>query len=56
MFLGYLTSHDDTDPPNGRSGMTLLIDHGTGCQYLYRSGAMVPRMDKNSKQICEVIP
>lgn len=43
---------DATDPPDGRSGMSLLTDHETGCQYLYRSGAITPRMDGNGKQIC----
>lgn len=56
LFVGYITPHDDTDPPDGRSGMTLLIDHGTGCQYLYRSGAITPRMDKSGRQICEAMP
>lgn len=52
MLVGYLNPHDDTDPPDGRSGMTLLIDHGTGCQYLYRSGAMTPRMGSDGRQVC----
>lgn len=52
LFLGVLTPHDDTDPPDGRSGMTLLTDHGTGCQYLYRSGAITPRMNNDGRQMC----
>ncbi len=44
--------YDDTDPAGGRSGMTLLTDHGTGCQYLYRSGAITPRMGRDGRQVC----
>lgn len=25
---------DDTDPPDGRSGLVIYTDHLTGCQYL----------------------
>lgn len=45
-------ARDDTDPPDGRSGMLLLTDHKTGCQYLYR-GSLTPRMDEHGKQICQ---
>lgn len=46
--------HDDTDPPNGMSGMNLFTDHGTGCQYLgYGSGAngkaLTPRIAADGK-------
>ena len=47
------TSRDDTDPVDGRSGMMLLTDSGTGCQYRYW-GSLTPRMDANGKQICNV--
>lgn len=46
---------DDTDPPNGRSGLTLYTDNLTGCQYLaihYNSG-LTPRMGKDGKQVCQ---
>lgn len=50
---------DDSDPPNGRSGMWVLIDSRTGCQYLgwdgayNRGAAITPRMDNNGKQVCK---
>ena len=44
-------ARDDSDPPGGRSGMMVLTDNLTGCQYLYRS-SITPRMDSNGKQIC----
>lgn len=48
----HVAPYDDSDPPNGRSGMDVLTDHLTGCQYLYRRGAITPRMDRDGKQIC----
>lgn len=51
-FASWLTPYDETDPPGGRSGMDLLTDHGTGCQYLYRRGAITPRMDANGRHMC----
>lgn len=48
---------DDTDPPEGRSGMVPLVDALTGCQYLkgpgYWNGALTPRLDRNGKQVCK---
>lgn len=39
------TPHDDTDPPNGRSGVTIVTDYGTGCQYLKTpGGGITPRL------------
>jgi hypothetical protein len=44
---------DDTDSsPNMRSKMTLLIDHDTGCQYLYRQGQVALRMDSDGTSFC----
>ena len=44
---------DDTDPPNGISGLNVFTDHLTGCQYLKAGlGGLTPRMDQNGKQIC----
>lgn len=55
LLSSFITNpRDNTDPPNGRSGMMLLTDHMTGCQYLYRHGAITPRMGKDGKQLCEV--
>lgn len=53
FYSVYATPYDDTDPPGGRSGMDLLTDHRTGCQYLYRRGAITPRMGRDGRQICE---
>jgi hypothetical protein len=39
---------DDTDPPNGRSGMVLRTDTLTGCQYLYANG-LTPHIDTDGK-------
>lgn len=42
-MLGY-PNRDDTDPPNGRSGMRLYTDAATGCQYLGTMfGGVTPR-------------
>jgi len=43
---------DDSNPPGGRSGMMVLTDDMTGCQYLYRGG-LTPRMDAAGKQVCK---
>lgn len=45
---------DDTDPPNGRSGMILAIDNRTGCHYLMNPrGGITPRLAPNGQQICD---
>lgn len=53
MALG---ARDDTDPPDGRSGMVLLTDNLTGCQYLkapgYWNAALTPRMAADGRQVC----
>ena len=53
----YKSGYDDTDDiaNKERSGMALWIDYGTGCHYLQASPftPLVPRMDKNGKQVCE---
>ena len=39
---------DDTDKDGfNRSGVELITDYGTGLQYLYKSGAMIKRVDEN---------
>lgn len=45
---------DATEPENGRSGLRLYIDSGTGCEYLGggSSGAVTPRLDSSGKPIC----
>lgn len=44
---------DDTDGEQ-RSGMGVLTDARTNCQYLYTpSGGLTPRMNLDGTQICE---
>jgi len=63
-----MAAYDDTDDhsvdPPERSGMALLTDHGTGCQYLQPRGSMLsglliipsppltPRLDQFGQQVC----
>lgn len=50
---------DDTDNKltGDRSNLRILIDHGTGCQYLTTSGGGVtPRLDANGVPICKKEP
>lgn len=50
-LVGCSFPHDDTDPPNGTSGLNLYTDNLTGCQYLGHNG-LTPRMGPDGKQIC----
>ena len=45
---------DETDAGGGqRSGVTLRIDHGTGCHYLETTGGgITPRLDPAGDHIC----
>jgi hypothetical protein len=44
---------DDTDPVKGRSGMEVLVDNRTGCQYLATStGGLTPRLDTMGGPVC----
>jgi hypothetical protein len=44
---------DDTDPVVGRSGMEVLVDNRTGCQYLATStGGLTPRLDDMGGPVC----
>jgi hypothetical protein len=47
---GYRAGWDSTDGQHERSGMSLYVDHGTGCQYLGRIGVLTPRMQGDGKQ------
>ncbi|MFS2027084.1 hypothetical protein [Massilia sp. CT11-137] len=49
MMIGGCGMRDDTDPPNGISGVDPITDNATGCQYLYRRHAMVPRIAADGK-------
>ena len=42
-----INTRDDTDPPDGRSGLKIYIDHKTGVEYLGISkGGLVKRETK----------
>jgi hypothetical protein len=47
-----LVQHDDTDPPDSHSGLTLYTDNLTGCQYLSVHGALTPRRDRQGQPVC----
>ena len=47
-----LDSTDNRDT-GVRSDMTVLTDHGTGCQYLTTGrGGLTPRLDSDGKPMC----
>lgn len=51
------SERDDTDPPEGRSGMVLYIDHRTGCHYVGNPmGGIMPRVDASGKHVCDARP
>lgn len=50
VFLGWVLPYDSTDPPGGRSGMTIRVDHATGCEYLSRRG-LTPRLDGQGRHM-----
>lgn len=52
--IWWLSPRDSTDPPAGRrSGLVILTDHLTGCQYLGASrGGVTPRLRADGSQIC----
>lgn len=58
-LLAGCTARDDTDSPTERSGVILITDHGTGCQYLMAPGTwgggsgITPRMGRDGRQICQ---
>ena len=57
LYLGgvMFRSYDDTDDAaNGeRSSVALVIDYGTGCEYLQSQlGYLTPRLNKDGVQIC----
>ena len=55
-MLGY--GKDDTDPPDGVSGLGLYTDNATGCQYLaIRRTGITPRMSATGAHLgCKVQP
>jgi hypothetical protein len=53
-ILYFLIGKDATDPPNGKSGLRLKIDCGTGLHYLEGSGGVLcPRLDRDGKQMAD---
>lgn len=52
-LVGEVTPYDSTDPVDGRSGMRLYTDAGTGCQYVGApSVGLTPRMAADGRQVC----
>lgn len=61
LVLSMCTPKDETDPPDGRSGMGLRIDHGTGCHYLTSASligesGITPRLRADGTHYCEARP
>lgn len=44
-------STDSTDPPGGRSGLTLYVDQQTGCEYLSHRSGLTPRVDGRGRHL-----
>ncbi|VAW48109.1 hypothetical protein MNBD_GAMMA04-841 [hydrothermal vent metagenome] len=42
---------DNTDPPFGRSGMSILTDNLTGCEYLESRRGLTPRIGADNNQL-----
>ena len=50
-----LSPTDNSDKSRlNRSGLIIHTDALTGCQYLSKNGNLVPRLDAQGKQVCEV--
>jgi hypothetical protein len=51
---GKYSAHDDTDPPDGRSGLALYRDALTGCEYVGHPwpGGITPRLRADGSQVC----
>ena len=53
LVVEWLQPKDNTDPPDGRSGMALYTDALTGCQYLGTGwGGLTPRLYSDGVQVC----
>ena len=57
IVMGGFTSYDTTDDIENetRSGLSLYVDHATGCHYIKGGvfGTIVPRVGRDGRQICE---
>lgn len=52
--VGNLVPRDDTDSQKARSGVRLVTDYGTGCQYLKtREGHITPRLKPDGLPACD---
>lgn len=47
---------DSSDAPNRRSGLSVHVDHLTGCHYFGKGNALTPRLDRDGRQICAGLP
>lgn len=45
--------YDSTDSWPFKSGMSLMVDAQTGCEYLGDGGALTPRLSSEGKHICK---
>lgn len=59
LLLAGCAQRDDSDPPDGHSGLVIFKDHLTGCEYLARPAiaplmaqVLTPRMDAQGRQVC----
>lgn len=50
-WFGWLPVDETDESKWNRSGVVLITDYGTGVQYLYKDGALTPRLDKNGQII-----
>lgn len=56
VLIGLLSGNpkDDSDPPDGRSGVEVITDHKTGLQYLKApGGGLVRRIGLHGNQMRE---
>lgn len=58
MFYGYssyqvrFSDFEDTDNPPTRSGLRVMVDHRTGCQYLASPGGLTVRREADGTPMC----
>lgn len=50
-WLMRINPKDNSDPPEGRSGLGVHTDHLTGCQYLSKGSSLTPRLDAKGYQV-----
>ena len=54
LIIAKFMPYDSTDNKPKRSGLSLYIDHKTGCHYVKAGffGSITPRLDEKGKPIC----